>query len=101
MLVTKKKTNSIKAVKLTTGEEFIALCEGVEAHGYRFKRPLVMVMTENQSGGTAHVVFAPWMIGVEPTETITISETHIICMVDAAANAAREYEQATGLSADK
>lgn len=91
------KAGAIVAIKLTTGEEII--CRLVEPQTAEatlvVSNPLTMVMVEgDKASQQMRVVFTPWMIA-SGKDHVGISRQHVLAIVEAKADAASQYEQAT------
>jgi hypothetical protein len=85
----------IIAVKLINGEEIIAKFVSAEGSKVTVSRPVILVLTPS-GGGQAQVSFAPFMLGIDLDNEITIDESKMVTSpVKARNDAAKQYIQST------
>lgn len=97
MLKVKNTQSTVTAIKMITGEEIIALVSEVTDQVIKLKHPLTLVMTLPEAGGDqGQVAFAPWMLGLESGQEITLQISRVVYHGPARSDAATEYKSAIG-----
>ena len=97
MLHEKKATEpTIMTMKLSTGEEIIALVVEFTPSEVKVKNPLAMVLAENPENPTqVRVMFTTWMAAADNDATVSIRGSHIVAGALPKEAAAEQYRAAT------
>lgn len=96
MLLKPEKTSlGIKTLKLTTGEEIIAQVSESKGTRYDVFQPLMFVLSNTQNEhGSSDVIFAPWIISLDFTTSVSISESNVVAICEVSDIAKEKYNEA-------
>jgi len=89
IIQTPYKVGDIVSVKLSSGEEMVAILESETSTDVILKKPLMLVAGQQGAG------LAPFMFTVDQDAKFVIKLNNIICIVKTAKDAASTYTQST------
>ena len=104
MLVSKKANlnGKVIAAKLISGEEIMAKLISLDDGIALLNKPVSYVMNMNPDNPEqGEVMFAPWMLGIDMSNSIEIDVKHILYIGAASLDASTKYIEAIGESSTK
>lgn len=97
MLISTNKVavGDVVAVKMLNGEELLAKLTGLDGDTYTFSRPVILALVPT-ANGQASVSFAPFMMGLDETQDVTIEYSKMLMRpIIARKDAAAQYTRST------